>query len=120
MPLPADPHGAKRDAESAFASSSRELAISGKDGAKGKGKKGKSTGDLLANLKGKANAKQCYKILRNAPHVYGIRLKTNDNQMKCHRYQARICDDKKCSYAHVCARCDGPHPVTVCPELGLA
>jgi hypothetical protein len=119
--LPADPRGAKRDAESAFASSSRERAIpkgGGKDGAKGK--KGKAAGDPLANLKGKGNAKQLYKILRNAPHVYGIRLKTKDNQMKCHRYQARICDDKKCSYAHVCARCDGPHPATECPELGLA
>ena len=73
----------------------------------------------MAEVKGKP-VKVIYKVIRNNMHAYGIHLKTKDNQFICHRYQAGTCDGKKCSYAHICVKCDGPHPVTKCPELGLA
>jgi hypothetical protein len=119
-PSPAEHRGAKRDALVAFDSSSRERA---KGGGKGgaKGKKGKDpSASPMDRLKGVTGAKKIYQLLRNSPHLYGCRMTTKDNKGKCHKYQTRSCDDKNCSYIHICAKCDGMHPATECPELGLA
>jgi len=40
---------------------------------------------------------------------------TPDGRQKCFAYNKGGCKDPKCARAHVCLRCNGPHPAFQCP-----
>ena len=106
--------GSKRDADEAF---SRRDKGEGKGKNKGKDKGARKGKDFARAMD--QGPKALYKHLRNSASVHKLHFKTSAGVMICHRYQGRDCQDDKCKYEHICARCDGRHPVTSCPELGL-
>jgi len=114
--------GTKRSADEAagsqdFVPGPRAENAKGKAKGKGKDKKAKkgSSGERLKDLSQLA----AYKVLRAAPEKYGIQFRGKDGEPRCHNYQMGRCTTAGCKYVHVCSRCGGAHPVTLCPELGL-
>ena len=59
-----------------------------------------------------------YNQARRTPGTTELHSVTPDNKKICFAFQKKKCTRDACAFAHVCAKCFGPHPFEDCPQAG--
>jgi len=116
-----EPRGSKRAAEDLVAPPAGGGGHGGASSGSGKGGKGKGKGKGAGKGKDIKHLapRSAYRLMRNEPSRFGVHFKDAEGKLRCHAFQAGLCNATNCKFAHVCARCGGAHGATRCPELGL-